>query len=130
MESALREVLSGILVSEALLANLPVPMPFFCLNFSSQVELLVFRWLSLLPTVVAKNRAFSLMAASVKGRPFFWLFLTQFESALSMSGNLPFARFTGDKFRSSGNKYFSLWRKTFETVLERRFSKRKLRPVN
>jgi hypothetical protein len=58
------------------------------------------------------------IAASVRERPFLWLFLTQTESAFSISGNLPLARFTGDKLRSSGNRYFSLWRRTFETVLK------------
>lgn len=42
---------------------------FFCLNFSSQLVLLAFKWLSLLPTVVAKNLAFSRMTVSVRGRP-------------------------------------------------------------
>jgi hypothetical protein len=64
-ESGLSEPLSEILVSEALRVNLAPPIPFFCLNFSSQLVLFVFRWLSLLPTVVAKNLAFSLIAASV-----------------------------------------------------------------
>jgi hypothetical protein len=91
-----------MLVSEALLINFPAPIPFFCLNFSSQLVLFVFRWLSLLPTVVAKNRAFSLIAASVNGTPSFCDLLTQFARALSMSGNLPFVLLTGDKLRSSG----------------------------
>lgn len=34
--------LSGKLVSEALLTSLAIPNPFFCLNFSSQLELLAF----------------------------------------------------------------------------------------
>jgi hypothetical protein len=83
-------------------------MPFFCLNFSSQLVLFVLIWLSLFPTVVAKNLAFSLIAASVRGIPCFCEFRTQFESALSMSGNFPFARLTGDRARSSGKRYFSL----------------------
>jgi hypothetical protein len=57
-----------MLVSEALRVNLALPIPFFCLNFSSQPVLFVFRRLSwLLPKVVAKILAFSLIAASVKG---------------------------------------------------------------
>jgi hypothetical protein len=44
---------------------------FFCLNFSNQLVLFAFRWLSELPTVLAKNRAFSRMMASDKGRPCF-----------------------------------------------------------
>jgi hypothetical protein len=117
-ESGLSEPLSEMLVSEALRVSLAPPMPFFCLNFSSQLVLFVFRWLSLLPTVVAKNLAFSLIAASVKGWPCFCMFLTQFERALSISGNFPLARFTGERLRSSGKRYFSLWRRTLETVLE------------
>lgn len=42
---------------------------FFCLNFSSQLVLFTFKWLSELPTVVAKNRAFSRMIPSVRGNP-------------------------------------------------------------
>jgi hypothetical protein len=45
---------------------------FFCLNFSSQLLLFALGKLSELPTVVAKNRNFSLMSASVNGRPCFW----------------------------------------------------------
>jgi hypothetical protein len=45
---------------------------FFCLNFSSQLVLFAFRWLSELPTVVAKNLAFSRITASVKGKPCLW----------------------------------------------------------
>lgn len=116
-DSGLSECLSGMFVSDALLVNLLVPMPFFCLNFSSQLALVSFKSPSLWFTPVANRCACSVMAASVRERPFLWLFLTQTESAFSMSGNLPFVRFTGDKLRSSGNRYFSLWRRTFETVL-------------
>ena len=42
---------------------------FFCLNFSSQLLLLTFKWLSELPTVVAKNRALSRMMLSFNGKP-------------------------------------------------------------
>jgi hypothetical protein len=45
---------------------------FFCLNFSSQLLLFAFGKLSELPTVVAKNLNFSLIKASVNGRPCFW----------------------------------------------------------
>jgi hypothetical protein len=108
-ESGFREPLSDMFVSDALRESLLPPMPFFCLNFSSQLALFVFKWLSLGPTESSKKRAFSLIAASVRGTPFFWLFLTQFDRALSISGNLfPLARFTGLKFRSSGKRYFSL----------------------
>ena len=93
------------------------PRLFFCLNFSSQLVLLALRWLSELPTVVAKKRAFSLMRASLKGRPCFWAFLAQFARALSISGNLPFDLFMGDRLPSSWYRYFSFWRNTFETVL-------------
>lgn len=74
---------------------------FFCLNFSSQLVLLAFRWLSLLPTVLAKKRAFSRMTVSFKGKPCLWWFLAQFASALSISGNLPFDLFIGDRLPSS-----------------------------
>jgi len=43
LESGLRESLSEILVSEALRVNRVPPIPFFCLNFSSQLVLFVFR---------------------------------------------------------------------------------------
>jgi hypothetical protein len=42
-ESGLSEPLSEMLVSEALRVNLAPPMPFFCLNFSSQLVLFVFK---------------------------------------------------------------------------------------
>jgi len=43
-ESGLSEPLSEIFVSEALrVSSLPDPMPFFCLNFSSQLVLFVFK---------------------------------------------------------------------------------------
>jgi hypothetical protein len=64
-------------------------MPFFCLNFSSQLVLFISS--PLLPTAVAKDWAFFLIAASVKEIPSFCEFLTQFERAFSMSGNLPLA---------------------------------------
>jgi hypothetical protein len=107
-ESGFREFLSGILVSEALLVNLLAPRPFFCLNFSSQLALVSFKRPSLWFTPVANLWACSVIAASVRARPFLWLFLTQTERAFSISGNLPLVRFTGDKLRSSGNRYFSL----------------------
>ena len=44
---------------------------FFCLNFSNQLLLFAFGKLSELPTVVAKNLNFSLIRASVSGRPCF-----------------------------------------------------------
>jgi hypothetical protein len=90
---------------------------FFCLNFSSQLVLLALRWLSEFPTVCAKKRALSRMMASVKGSPCLWWFLAQFESARSMSGNLPLDLLIGDRLPSSWYKYFSFWRKTLETVL-------------
>lgn len=74
---------------------------FFCLNFSSQLALFALRVLSELPTVFAKKRAFSRMAASDRVRPFFWWFLAQFASALSISGNLPFDFRIGDRLPSS-----------------------------
>lgn len=96
VESWLSVPLSETFVSEARLDNLAPPMLFFCLNFSSQLELLAFEWLSLLPTVAAQTRAFSLMAASVSGRPCFCEFRTQLDRARSISGNLPFDLLTGD----------------------------------
>ena len=84
--------------------DFPAPMPFFCLNFSSQLVLFVFKWLSLLSTAVANNSAFSLIASSVKEAPSFCDFLTQFARALSMSGDLPLVRFTGERLRSSGRR--------------------------
>jgi hypothetical protein len=115
-ESGPKELLLESCVSEARLVSLPPPIPFFCLNFSSQLVLLALLW-SPFPTVAAKNLAFSLIAASVRGIPCFWEFRTQFASARSISGNFPLARFTGDKLRSSGKRYFSFCRKTFDTVL-------------
>jgi hypothetical protein len=41
-ESGLSEPLSDMLVSEALRISLAPPIPFFCLNFSSQLALFVF----------------------------------------------------------------------------------------
>lgn len=40
-----------------------------------------------------------------------------------MSGNLPFDLLMGDLLPSSGKRYFSLWRRTLETVLEKRQKK-------
>lgn len=45
---------------------------FFSLNFSNQLALVTLAVLSELPTVVAKNRALSLMIASESGNPCFW----------------------------------------------------------
>jgi hypothetical protein len=45
-ESGFREPLSDMLVSDALRVNCVPTIPFFCLNFSSQLVLLVLRWLS------------------------------------------------------------------------------------
>lgn len=80
---------------------------FFCLNFSSQLVLFTLRWLSLLPTVLAKNCALSRRALSLIVKPFFWWFLAQFESARSMSGNLPLDFLIGDRLPSSWYRYFS-----------------------
>lgn len=80
----------------------PAPMRlFFCLNFSSQVLLFAFIWLSEFPTDVAKKRAFSLIMASVKGRPDLWWLRAQFDSARSMSGNFPFDLLIGERLPSS-----------------------------
>jgi hypothetical protein len=66
-------MLSAILVSDALRINFPWPSPFFCLNFSSQLELLVFKCASAVSfMVVANKRAFSLMSASVNAMPDLW----------------------------------------------------------
>jgi len=91
---------------------------FFCLNFSNQLVLLALRWLSVLPTVWAKKRALSRIMASDRGSPCLWWFLAQLDRARSMSGNLPFDRFMGDRLPSSWYRYFSFWRNTFDTVLE------------
>ena len=93
---------------------------FFCLNFSSHDTSLSFKWLSLLPTVVAKNRAFSLIMASETGMPCFCELRAQLDKVFSISGNFPLDRLTGDLAPSSGNKYFSFCRRTLETVLERK----------
>lgn len=90
---------------------------FFCLNFSSQLLLFALRWLSELPTVEAKNRALSRIIESLRGSPCLWWFLAQFASALSMSGNFPLDLLIGERLPSSWYKYFSFWRKTFDTVL-------------
>jgi len=74
---------------------------FFCLNFSSQLLLFALRWLSGLPTLIEKKRSFSLISESDIGRPCFWWFFAQFESALSMSGNFPLAFRTGERLPSS-----------------------------
>lgn len=80
----------------------PAPIRlFFCLNFSSQVLLFAFRWLSELPTDVAKNRAFSLIIKSVRGRPCLWWLRAQFDNARSMSGNFPFDLLIGERLPSS-----------------------------
>jgi len=109
--------LSGMLVSEALRISLPGPMPFFCLNFSSQEWLLVLTGLSPAVKCAAKYWARSLISASVIGWPDFWALRAQLARAFSISGSLPFARRTGELLRSSGNRYFSFWRSTFDTVL-------------
>lgn len=93
---------------------------FFCLNFSSQPRLFTLAWHSVLPTVVAKNRAFSRMISSFKGSPWRWCFLAQFDRARSISGNFPFVRLMGDRASSSGDRYFSFCRKTLDTVLYHR----------
>ncbi len=101
---------AGFDVSESppieLFRDLP-PMLFFCLNFSSQLALLAFWWLSGPPTVVAKKRAFSLIAASEIVRFCFCWLRIQFSSARSMSGNLPFCLRAGDRLPSSWYRYFS-----------------------
>lgn len=93
---------------------------FFCLNFSSQPRLFTLAWHSVLPTVVAKNRAFSRMISSFNGSPWRWCFLAQFDKARSISGNFPFVRLMGDRASSSGKRYFSFCRKTLDTVLYHR----------
>jgi hypothetical protein len=68
--------------------------------------------------VVAKRRAFSLRSSIVTTMPFFWAFRTQFVRALSMSTPLPLPlRLTGELLRSSEFRYFSLFRRTLDTVL-------------
>lgn len=52
------------------------------------------------------------------GIPLLCDFWTQLDRARSISGYFPFTRFTGDALRSSVQRYFSLFRKTFDTVLE------------
>lgn len=91
---------------------------FFCLNFSSQLLLFTFAWLSELPTVVAKKRALSRMILSLKGKPCRWWFRAQFDNARSISGNFPFDLLIGDLLPSSAHRYLSFCRNTFETVLQ------------
>jgi hypothetical protein len=55
--------------------------------------------------------------ASDSGSPCLWWFLAQLDRARSISGNLPFDLFMGDRLPSSWYRYFSFWRNTFETVL-------------
>jgi hypothetical protein len=98
--------------------NLPPTRLFFCLNLSSQVVLLSLDWLSLLPTVAAKNLAFSRIMESVR-EYLLDSFLAQLARARSMSGNLPLDFFAGDWLPSWGKRYFSFCRRTFETVLWR-----------
>ncbi len=93
------------------------PKLFFCLNFSSQLELLIFICVSRPPTVAEKNRACFLINSSVNGTPLLCCFLAQFVIVRSMSGSFPFDLLRGDLLPSSWYKYLSFCLKTLETVL-------------
>ena len=99
------------------LRDFPPSNEFLCLNFSNQRGLFTLTWQSEVPTVVAKNLALSRMISSLKGKPWCCRFFAQFDKARSISGNLPFDRFIGDRLPSSGYRYFSFCRRTLETVL-------------
>lgn len=60
------------------------------------------------------------MTASVRCTPWSLEFRAQFERARSMSGNLPLVRLIGEElFLFLEERYFSFWRKTLETVLDK-----------
>lgn len=90
---------------------------FFCLNVSSQTGSLTCPWLSELPRVVANFLASSLIIASSKGKPSLKRFFAHLDRVRSMSGNLLLDFLTGDFLPSSAMTYFSLFRRTLETVL-------------
>ena len=91
---------------------------FFCLNFSSQLRFVALTLYSVFPVVVAKNRAFSSIRESVSGNPFFCCARAQFDSARSMSGNLPLDLLMGERLPSSWYNHFSLFLNTLDTVLD------------
>lgn len=95
---------------------------FFCLNFSNHPALFALNWLSEIPTLIAKNFAFSRIIISVKATPCFRVFFAHTANARSISGNLPLERFTGDLLPSSGKRYFSFCLRTFETVLHKKLA--------
>jgi hypothetical protein len=103
---------------EFFLDDLALKRLFLSLNFSNQLVLLAFRWLSEVPTELAKKRAFSRIMESETAMPCFSWLRAQFDKALSISGNLPLDLLMGDRLPSSEYKYFSLLRRTFETVLQ------------
>lgn len=110
----------GLAIPVASLSERPRPLEwtlFLCLNFSSQAALLALTWHSEMPRLVANNRALSRIMVSVKVMPCFRVFFAHTDSARSMSGNLPLLRLMGDLLPSSGNRYFSFCRRTFDTVL-------------
>ena len=115
LERGERTAAGGLEIPVTSLSDRPRPLGwtlFLCLNFSSQPALLALKWHSEMPRLVAKNRAFSRIMASVKAMPCFLVFFAQTDSARSMSGNFPLLRLIGDLLPSSGNN-----RRTFDTVL-------------
>jgi hypothetical protein len=98
------------------------PRLFSCLNFSSQLEVKTLGLPSGLPQVAANIRALSLIMASVRGLfPSRRWFRAQFARAFSISGTLPLLLLMGERLPSSMLRYFSFWRRTFETVLMQSF---------
>ena len=90
---------------------------FFCLNFSSHTGSLIWLLHSALPRVAANFLASSRIRSSSMGRHSPRRFFAQLVKVRSMSGNLLFDFLTGDLRPSSATRYFSFWRRTFETVL-------------
>ncbi len=90
---------------------------FLALNFSSQTGSLTWEVHSAFPRVDANLRASSRIRASLMGSFSARRFLAQLERVRSMSGNLDLFLRGGERRPSSGIKYLSFWRRTFETVL-------------
>lgn len=93
------------------------PRLFFCLNFSSQPELLILICVSVPPTVAEKNKACFRIMSSVNDTPLLCWFFAQFDMVRSMSGSFPLDLLKGDLLPSSWYKYLSFCLKTLDTVL-------------
>ena len=78
-----RWALSGMAVSEARRTNFPGPTPCFCLNFSSQEDVIIFNAFS---WPAQKTFALSSIWESVMICPFFCIPFTQTARARSISG--------------------------------------------